>query len=217
MGVKSGDTVMTLDQAEAYSVPLISLITSQLQKAGVKVDRESQSADKTDFTSLANKAVAEHATAVIFAGQVAANAQVFDQQLKADGFTGKWLSTDGTFDSSTFKVPGAYISSFSLDIHDVAVAKSITTAFESKYGKTISFGAPSWVAVQMIAMGISAACADGKVSRAEVRRDIGKVSIKTSLLGKPIAFQSTGDVKGGVGFTIFQIGSDGSYNVVQKG
>ena len=217
MGVKSGDTVMTVDQAEAYSVPLISLITSILQKDGVKVDRESQPAAQTDFTSLANKAVAEHASAIIFAGQVAANAQVFLQQLKADGFSGKWLSTDGTFDSTQFKVPGAYISSFSLDIHNVAIAKPITAAFEKKYGKTISFGAPSWVAVQMIAMGISNACADGKVSRAEVRRDIGKVSIKTSLLGKPIAFDANGDVVGGVGFTIFQIGGDSSYNVVQSG
>ena len=217
MGVKSGDTVMTVDQAEAYSVPLISLITSNLQKAGVKVDRESQPAAQTDFTSLANKAVAEHATAVIFAGQVAANAQVFDQQLHADGFHGGWLSTDGTFDSTQFKFPGAFISSFSLDIHTVAIAKSITAAFEKKFGKTISFGAPSWVAVQMIAMGISNACADGKVSRAEVRRDIGKVSIKTSLLGKPIAFDQFGDVVGGVGFTIFQIGNDGSYNSVQAG
>ena len=217
MGVKSGDTVMTVDQAEAYSVPLITLITNKLQAAGVKVDRESQPADKTDFTSLANKAVAEHATAVIFAGQVAANAQVFDQQLHADGFHGGWLSTDGTFDSTQFKFPGAFISSFSLDIHTVAIAKPITAAFEKKFGKTISFGAPSWVAVQMIAMGISNACADGKVSRAEVRRDIGKVSIKTSLLGKPIAFDKFGDVVGGVGFTIFQVGSDGSYTAVQAG
>ena len=43
MGVKSGDTVMTVDQAEAYSVPLITLISSILDKAGVKVDHESQS------------------------------------------------------------------------------------------------------------------------------------------------------------------------------
>src|SRR5207253_5319493 len=143
------------------------------------------------------KAVAEKAAAVVLGSQLAANAQVFFQQLKADGLSGKWLSTDGTFDSSTFKVPGAYISSFSLDIHDVALAKPITASFEKKYGKTISFGAPSWVAVQMMAMGISNACADGKVTRAEVRRDVGKVSIKTSLLGKPIAFDKNGDVVGG--------------------
>jgi branched-chain amino acid transport system substrate-binding protein len=217
MGVKSGETVMTVDQAEAYSVPLIALIGSILSKAGVKVDHESQSASVTDFTSLANKAVAEHASAVILGSQVASNAQLFASQLKADGFTGKFLGTDGTFDSSQFKVAGAYISSFSLDIHDVPIAKPFVAQFESKYGKTISFGAPSFVAVEMIAMGISNACADGKATRSEVRREIGKVSLPTSLLGKPIAFQKSGDVKGGVGFTIFQIGSGGQYNVVQKG
>ena len=217
LGVKSGDNVMTVDQAEAYSVPLITLISSILSKAGVNVDHESQPAAQTDFTSLANKAVAQKAKAVVLGSQVAANAQLFLQQLKSKGFSGHFLGTDGTFDSSSFKVPGAYISSFSLDIHDVAIAKPITAAFEKKYGQTISFGAPSWVAVQMIAMGISNACADGHVSRPEVRRDIGKVKIKTSLLGKPIAFDKFGDVVGGVGFTIFQIGGDGSYNVVQKG
>jgi ABC-type branched-subunit amino acid transport system substrate-binding protein len=217
MGVKAGDQVMTVDQAEAYSVPLIALISSILSKAGVKVDHESQPAAEVDFTSLANKATAEHAKAVVFGSQIASNAQLFLQQLKSRGFSGGFLGTDGTFDSSKFTVPGAYISSFSLDIHDVPIAKPYTAAFEKQYGKTNSFGAPSWVAVQTIAMGISTACADGRVSRGEVRRDIGLVKLKTSLLGKPIAFDKFGDVVGGVGFTIFQIGSGGSYNVVQKG
>jgi branched-chain amino acid transport system substrate-binding protein len=217
LGVKSGDTVMTVDQAEAYSVPLITLITQTLDKAGVKVDRQSQPASQTDFTSLANRAVAEKAKAVVLGSQVASNAQLFFQQLKSRGYQGDFLGTDGTFDSSQFKVPGAYISSFSLDIHDVPVAKPYVAQFEKKYGQTISFGAPSFVAVQAIAMGISAACADGKVSRAEVRREIGKVKMSNTLLGKPVSFDQNGDVVGGVGFTIFKIASDGSYNVVQKG
>ena len=217
MGVKSGDTVMTVDQAEAYSVPLITLISSILDKAGVKVDHESQSDKQTDFTALSNKAKAEGAKVVVFGSQVASNAQLFFQQLKSRGYTGGFLGTDGTFDSTKFTVPGAYISSFSLDIHDVPIAKPYTAAFEKQYGQTNSFGAPSWVAVQTIAMGISASCADGKTSRGEVRRDIGNVKLKTSLLGKPIAFDKFGDVVGGVGFTIFQIGSGGQYNVVQKG
>ena len=217
LGVKSGDTVMTVDQAEAYSVPLITLISQTLDKAGVKVDRQSQPASQTDFTSLANRAVAQKAKAVVFAGQVASNAQLFFQQLKSRGYQGDFLGTDGTFDSTNFKVPGAYISSFSLDIHDVPVAKPYVAQFEKKYGQTISFGAPSFVAVQAIAMGISAACADGKVSRPEVRREIGKVKMSNTLLGKPVSFDKNGDVVGGVGFTIFQIGNDGSYNVVQKG
>jgi branched-chain amino acid transport system substrate-binding protein len=217
LGVKSGDAVMTVDQAEAYSVPLTTLITQLLDKAGVNVSRESQPAAQTDFTSLANKAVAQKAKVVVLATQVASNAQLFYNQLKAKGFSGGFLATDGAFDSSQFKVAGAYISSFSLDINDVPVAKPFVADFKKKYGATISFGAPSFVAVQAIAMGISMACADGKVSRPEVRKEIGKVKMSNSLLGKPIAFDKLGDVVGGVGFTMFQIGNDGTYNVVQKG
>jgi ABC-type branched-subunit amino acid transport system substrate-binding protein len=218
LGVGSGDTVMLVDQAEAYSVPLISLMTKLLDAAGVKTDRQSQPAAQTDFTSLANRAVAQKAKVVVLGSQVASNAQLFYQQLKSKGFSGNFFGTDGTFDSSQFTVPGAYISSFSLDIHNVPVAKPFVAQFEKKYGKTISFGAPSFVAVQAIAMGISMACADGKVSRSEVRKDIGLVKMgPTTLLGKPIAFDKFGDPIGGVGFSIFQIGSNGTYNEVQKG
>jgi ABC-type branched-subunit amino acid transport system substrate-binding protein len=217
LGVSRGDRVMTVDSAEAYSVPLITAITQNLDKAGVTVSRESQPATQTDFTSLANKAVAQNAEVVVWAGQVASNAQLFTQQLKARGFTGAFLATDGGFDSSQFKFPGAYISSFSLDINDVPVAKPFVAEFTRKYGQTISFGAPSFVAVQAMAMGISMACADGKVSRPEVRKEVGKVKMSNSLLGAPIAFDKLGDVVGGVGFTMFQIGGNGTYNVVQKG
>ena len=220
LGVKSGDTVMTVDQAEAYSVPLISLMTSLLQKAGVHVDRESQPASQTDFTSLAQKAVAEHATAVAFAGQVASNAQLFLQQLHSDGFNGKWISTDGTFDSTNFKVPGAYISSFSLDIHTIKSAAPIVAAFKKKFGiDTISFGVPTWVAVQTMAHAISMACAahHGTITRTQARLELNKVHLKTSLIGRPIGFQKTGDVQGGISFTIFQIQGDGSYKAVQAG
>jgi ABC-type branched-subunit amino acid transport system substrate-binding protein len=218
LGIKSGEQVMTVDQAEAYSVPLISLMSSLLQKAGVKVDRESQPASQTDFTSLATKAVAEKAKAVVLAGQVASNAQLFLQTLKSKGFNGAWMSTDGTFDSTKFTVPGAYISSFSLDIHTVKTAAPIVSAFKKRFGQdTISFGVPTWVAVQMMAHAISIACSDGKITRREARRDLDKVKLKTSLIGRPIAFQKSGDVKGGISFTIFQIQSDGSYKAVQAG
>ncbi len=219
LGIKSGDQVMTVDQAEAYSVPLVSLATKLLQAKGVKVDRESQPATQTDFTSLAQKAVAEHATAVFFAGQVASNAQLFLQQLHADGFTGKWVSTDGTFDSSHFTVQGAYVSSFSLNVSSVKQDASIVAAFTKRYGQTINFGVPTWAAVQMMAHAISNACATGhgRITRTTARLALNKVALKNSILAKPIAFQKSGDVKGGISFTIFQIGANGAYNVVQSG
>jgi hypothetical protein len=76
---------------------------------------------------------------------------------------------------------------------------------------------PTWIAMQTIAHAISIACADGKITRAEARRDLDKVNLKTSIIGRPIAFQKSGDVKGGIDFSIFQVGSDGKYNLVQSG
>ncbi len=217
LNVGSGDTVMVVDQVEAYSVPLGNRAAALLRAANIEVDRQSQPATQTDFTALANRAVAQRVKVVFFASQVASNAQLFFQQLKSRGYTGAFFGSDGTFDSTNFKVPGAYISSFSLDINEVPIARPFVNQFKARFGDTISFGAPNFVAVQAIAMGVSAACADGRVSRAEVRREIGKVRMATSLLGAPIRFAKNGDVVGGVGFTIFQIGNDGSYNVVQKG
>ena len=212
--VKSGDTVQVTDSAEAYSVPLITAIAADLKAAGVNVDRQSQPATQTDFTSLAQKAVAEKAKYVVFASQVASNAQLYAQQLKAAGYTGKFLGTDGTFDSSKFTFEGAYITYFGPDVHDITSVQAIVADFKNKFGDTNSFGAPTWVATQMIAMAVSKACDNGKATRDEVRVDIGKVSLKTSLLGRPIAFTKNGDVKG-ASFPVYQI-QGGKYRTVQS-
>jgi hypothetical protein len=66
-------------------------------------------------------------------------------------------------------------------------------------------------------MAISKSCADGKVSRAEVLKNVKTVKMPRSLLGKPVAFLKNGDVKGGINFSIFQIQEDHSYKLVQAG
>ena len=150
----------------------------------------------------------------------ASNAQLFLQQLHADGFHGGWISTDGTFDSTKFKVQGAYISSFSLDIHTIKSAAPIVSAFKKAFNQdTISFGVPTWIAIQTMAHAISIACTKGHghITRNSARLALNKVKLGTSLIGRPIAFQPSGDVKGGISFTIFQIQGDGSYKAVQAG
>ena len=218
LNVGAGDTVMVVDQAEAYSVPLgqpcgCAAHGRPTSRSTVSLSRRRRPTSRRSPTGRSPSEWKWSSSR----SQVASNAQLFFQQLKSRGYTGAFFGTDGTFDSNNFKVPGAYISSFSLDINDVPIARPFVNQFKARFGDTISFGAPSFVAVQAIAMGISAACADGRVSRAEVRREIGKVRMSTSLLGAPIRFSNTGDVVGGVGFSIFQIGNDGSYNTVQKG
>jgi len=84
LGVKKGDSVMIIDDQEAYSTGLAGIVQSKLAKAGVKVDRESVSQTATDFSSLVAKVTS--ATKIVFLPfQLASQAQLIAQQLKAQG------------------------------------------------------------------------------------------------------------------------------------
>ena len=84
-----------------------------------------------------------------------------------------------------------YDSFFPLNPQDKRVA-----AFQTIHKATELFGAPSYVAAQVVAGAIDRACANGTASRAEVRQQIKKTNIaaKVSLLGLPVAFDKHGDM-----------------------
>jgi len=58
LGVKSGDSVMLVDDQESYSTGLADIVGTSLTGKGVKVDRESVSQKATDFSSLVAKVTA---------------------------------------------------------------------------------------------------------------------------------------------------------------
>jgi branched-chain amino acid transport system substrate-binding protein len=216
LGLKSGDKVMVVDDAEAYGIGIANAAQVKLKAAGVTVDRESQDQKTTDYSALAQKAVAEGVKIVYAPNQIASDSQLFAQQLKAAGYKGDFFATDGSFDNTSFTFVGAYVSFFATDIYQLKAVHSIVHDFAAKYGKTTPFGAPSWVAAQALAMAISQSCADGKTSRAEVRANVAKVKMATSLLGHPIAFTKNGDVATG-GVTVFQIAPGKVYKLVSAG
>lgn len=216
LGLKAGDKAMVVDDAEAYGIGIANAAQAKMKAAGVNVDRESQDQKNTDYSALAQKAVAEGAKIVYAPNQIASDSQLFAQQLKAAGYRGVFFATDGSFDNTSFTFPGAYVSFFATDIYQLKAVHSIVHDFAAKYGKTTPFGAPSWVAAQAIAMAISQSCTDGKTSRAEVRADLAKVKMTSSLLGHPIAFTKLGDVATG-GVTVFQIQPGKVYKLVSAG
>jgi ABC-type branched-subunit amino acid transport system substrate-binding protein len=84
---------------------------------------------------------------------------------------------------------------------DAAVVK----AFNKQYpGGTSPFGAPNYVLAQMYSQAITKSCGDGKLTRAEVRKNLAKVSLGTTILGTPIKFTANGDIAGAK-FHIFKI------------
>jgi branched-chain amino acid transport system substrate-binding protein len=212
LGVKKGSTVMVVDDQESYSTGLADIVGKQLKKAGVKVDRESISQKTTDFSSLVAK-VGGSTKVVFLPFQVASQAQLFAQQLKSQGKSAVVMGTDGTFDSSKFNVSGNYVSFFAPDVTTIAKNKAIAAAYNKAYpGGTSPFGAPNYVATQLYATAVTVACKDGKITRTELRRDLAKVRLASTILGGPMAFTANGDVAGAK-FFVFKI-NGGKYSTV---
>jgi ABC-type branched-subunit amino acid transport system substrate-binding protein len=221
LGLKRGDQVMVVDDAEAYGLGIATAAQKLFAAGGAKVDRESipesTSSATADFTSLAQKAVALRAKVVYAPTQVASDSNLFANQLKTAGYSGIFFATDGSLDSTSFKFPGAYISFFGTDVYQLAVAKPFVKYYVKKYGKTTPFGAPSFVAAEMIAVAISKTCTGhSTTSRAAVKKALGKVSLPSTILGHAVAFDNKGDVVKGParGVTVFKIQANGTYKLV---
>jgi branched-chain amino acid transport system substrate-binding protein len=200
--------VYIIDDQETYSQGLANGVQTRLKAKGVTVTRDSISQQDSDFSSHIAK-IPGNTQIIYVPWQLAPQAQAFGQQLKAAGKGKiKMFGSDGLF-SPDWKIAGSYDSFFPVSTSD-PVVKAYAKAHN---GDGEYFGAPSYVATQVIVNAITTACKDGKATRAEVRKLIAKTKIKKSILGLPVAFSKGGDLKGG-GFGIYQIQSNGSFKRV---
>src|SRR5581483_3777559 len=213
LGVKSGSSVMVVDDQESYSTGLADIVGQSLSGKGVHVDRESISQKDTDFSSLIAK-VTSSTKVVYLPFKLSSQAQLFAQQLKAQGKTAITFGSDGTFDSSKFNVSGSYISFFAPDVTTIPADAKVVAQFHKQFpGATSPFGAPNYVLAQMYANAVTKACKDKKISRTELRKDFAAVKLPSTILGTPIRFTANGDLAGAK-FHIFKI-VNGKYETVQ--
>ena len=204
--------VVIIDDQEAYSTGLAAQATKVLRAARVSVQRESVNQKVTDFSSLVTK-VPDDATVVFLPWQVAANGQLFAEQMKEQGKSAKIFGSDG-LDSGDFTITGAYVSSFARDIHGLPGTAKVIAGYNKKYGtKWSTFGPPAYVAAQVIATAYKAACADGSATRAELLKQIHSTHLASSILGLPISFDKHGQLKGAK-FYVSQIQSNGKHKLV---
>ena len=188
LGVGSGDTVMVVDDQESYSTGLADIVGTELKGKSVTVDRESISQKATDFSSLVAK-VTPSVKVVFLPFQLASQAQLFAQQLKAQNKAAAVFGSDGTFDSSKFNANGSYISFFAPDVTTLAAAKDTVAAFNKKFpGGTSPFGAPNYVLAQAYSEAIKAVCANGDTpTRDNVRAELAKVNLSDTIFGSPVS------------------------------
>jgi branched-chain amino acid transport system substrate-binding protein len=185
--------VYIIDDQEAYSTGLADEVQAQLKAKGVTVGRDGVSQQQSDFSSIINK-IPRNTQLVYLPWQLPPKGKAFGQQMKSLGRSGtKLMGSDGLFDPLFSSLGNnVYDSFFPLNPADKRVA-----GFKKSHGGNSElFGAPSYVAAQVVVGAIDRACKDGKATRAEVRRQIKKTTIRASasLLGLPVAFDRHGDM-----------------------
>jgi branched-chain amino acid transport system substrate-binding protein len=204
--------LMIVDDQESYSTGLVSSMIPIFKAAGISVDHESVSQKVTDFSSLVSKANS-NTSVVVLPWQVAANGEQFGKNLAEQHKHAVIFGTDG-MQSSSFTIPGSYVSAFGPDIKAIPADAAIAAAAKAKYPKYGTFGPPVLAATHVIDQAIASVCKSGQTpSRSNVLAAIKATNEPTSILGQPIKFDSHGDLVGAKWF-LFKINKAGQYKLV---
>jgi branched-chain amino acid transport system substrate-binding protein len=199
--------VYIIDDQEAYSQGLADGVQKILKARGVTTTRDSIGQTDSDFSSKIAK-IPSNTQGIYIPWQLAPQAQAFGQQLKAAGKSKiKLFGSDGLFAPGVWKIAGSYDSAFPYNPADPVVKAYL----KAHHGNGEFFGLPSYVAAQVVVGAVTKACADGKATRAEVRKQIAKTKLKSSILGFPVSFQASGEMRLPASYGIYQIQSNGSF------
>ncbi len=204
--------LMIVDDQEAYSTGLVSSMIPVFKAAGISVDHESVSQKVTDFSSLVAK-VNPNTTVVVLPWQVAANGEQFGKNLAEQKKTATIFGTDG-MQSSSFTIPGSYVSAFGPDINSIPADATLAAEAKAAYPKYGTFGPPVYAATHVVDEAIASVCKSGQTpSRSNVLAAIKNTDEASSILGQPIRFDSHGDLVGAKWF-LFKISPQGKYVLV---
>jgi branched-chain amino acid transport system substrate-binding protein len=229
--LNNGSKVMIVDDGEAYGIDIANAAQKAFKAAGIsKITRESvketdanpggSAGFAADMAPVALKAATGGYKLVYAPSQDAPDSQAFVEQLKTDGYKGGFMATDGSVSPQQYKFPGAFVSFFGPGIEKIN--KTYVRQYKATYGAasaTDPFGAPSFVAAEMLGTAISNQCAashGSKISRSLVAKQLKKVKLSTTILGYSMAFNNPADAFHGPksGVTVFQIQANGSYTEV---
>jgi branched-chain amino acid transport system substrate-binding protein len=207
-------SVVIIDDQTSYSRPLADGVQEALEEADVTVSRESVNQDTTDFSSLVS-GIGDDVDVVFLPWQIAANAQIFGQQLKEQGKDAVIFGSDGLFSPDDFTIDGSFVSSFAPDITNIESSADLVSAFTAEYGDFGTFGPPTFAAANVLLTAMNDLCGDGEeLTREAIAGQVAETSIDESILGGSLAFDENGDPEGAE-FYIFTI-EGGEYTLVTE-
>ncbi len=204
--------VFIVDDQSSYSTGLADSVTAALEAANVEVIADSVAQDVTDFSALVGT-IPDDTDFVYLPWQVAANGQIFSNQMSEQSKTATIFGSDG-MDSEDFTTAGSFIAAFAPDISAIPGSATILEGYLAEYENTNTFGPPVYAAVRVILEAVARVCEAGEVpDRANVQAEVRNTDQADSILGSPISFTEDGDLAEGQ-FFIFEIQEDGSKTLV---
>jgi branched-chain amino acid transport system substrate-binding protein len=197
--------VFIVDDQTSYSQPLADAVQKLLRARGVKTERTSVRQDQTDYSSVVSR-IANDVDLVYLAISVPAKMQLFGEQMIQSGRRKPLFVGDAGY-SPDFTINGSKFSAFAPDVRNFKSSKPLVNAYFKRWGKKApltTYGPPSYVATQVVIGAVARACRDGTATRAEVRREVARTKLKTSILNAPISFTKNGERRNAK-FVIFEI------------
>ena len=206
--------VFVIDDQSAYSKGIADVVVPLLEDDGVDVSRDSVSQTNTDYSALVSK-IADDTDVVFLPWMLAANAQLFGDQMAEQSKTATIFGTDGVFSPQDFKVEGSYLSSFSPDVQNNPDYADLVQEFEDQYGQFGAFGLTTYPATQVVLDAVKQACDEGggTADRAAVAEAVKNTDISDSILG-PITFEESGEMTDAQ-FFVYTI-KDGNYVIADE-
>ena len=201
--------VYIIDDQEAYSTGLADTVQQKLRAASVTVTRDGVSQQQSDFSSLIAK-IPRDTQLVYIPWQLPPKGKAFGEQLRSAGKGSiNLMGSDGLFDDAFASLGNVYASSF-----PTSATNPVVKAFKKAHGGDPEyFGAPSYVAAQVVGTAVDRACKDGKATRGEIRAQVRKTKLKKTVLGLNVSYNANGDIKGGQ-FGIWKANAAGTFNPV---
>jgi branched-chain amino acid transport system substrate-binding protein len=202
--------VLVIDDQSGYSKGIADVVVPALKDAGVDVQSDSVSSTNTDYSALVSKVTGD--TDVVFLPwMLAANAQLFGDQMKEQGKKAHIFGTDGVFSPQDFTVEGSYLSTFSPDLVNDKNYADLVKQFKDRFGQFGAFGLPTYPASQVILNAIKKVCDDGDSTpdAGAVADAVKDTDISKSVLGQSISFEDNGEMKNAK-FYVYTI-KDGKY------
>jgi branched-chain amino acid transport system substrate-binding protein len=179
--------VYVIDDGQDYSKGLAGKVKSSLGSAAVASDQIT--VGQTDMSAVVTKVKASGADAVFYGGYYT-EAGLLAKQLRQGGFTGKFMSGDGSEDPNFVKVAGAQAA-------NGALLSAPAAPPPADFGASGLYATQAYDATNVFLAALEA----GKSSAEDINKFIG--SYTADGVSGPIAFDDKGDIKESVIYVYF--------------